>query len=261
MGGNGGTSGDGGGMTAKRLDEHSLILDDAQEVADRAAAWLLECLDLNRAGTRAVCLSGGQTPQLLYATLARPPYRDAMPWSRIHWFWADERFVPPTDARSNYGMVKRLLFDAVQIPRENAHRIPTTDATPAAAADAYEQELMRHYGSRDLDSHRPLFDVTLLGVGDDGHTASLFPGSPLLHERSRWVAPVPATGVREERVTLTYPALESSRHLAFIVTGPTKRGIVEAIWNDDIELPAARVKPCGDTVWFLDRKAAPASAS
>jgi 6-phosphogluconolactonase len=119
---------------------------------------------------------------------------------------------------------------------------------------------MRHYGSPELDPHRPLFDVTLLGVGDDGHTASLFPGSPVLSERSRWVASVSAIGTREARITLTYPALESSRHVAYVVTGPAKRAIVQAIWSGAGELPAARVHPRGTVHWFLDREAAPVSA-
>ena len=248
-------------MTFKPVDARLVILDDPRQLADRMAAWLVECLQLDHDGTRAVCLSGGQTPQLLYETLARPPYRDAMPWSRIHWFWADERFVPHSDARSNYGVVKRLLFDGVPIPPSNVHPIPTVDGTPAAAADVYEQALRRYYGLHELEAGRPLFDVTLLGVGDDGHTASLFPGSPVLNERSHWVASVPATRTRETRVTLTYPALESSRHLAYLVTGAAKREIVQAIWNDDRELPAARVRPQGSVWWFLDREAAPVNAS
>lgn len=248
-------------MTRKPAGANLVILNDPNDVAHHVAAWLVEQLVSIDDATVSVCLSGGQTPQLLYATLARLPHRDAMPWPRIHWFWADERFVPPSDARSNYGMVKRLLFDKLAIPHANIHPVPTVGDTPAAAADAYEQELMRYYGSREPDPDRPIFDVTLLGVGDDGHTASLFPGSPLLNERSRWVVAVPAKGAREARITLTYPALESSRHVAFIVTGAAKRDIVQAIWNGDGDLPAARLQPRGSVNWFLDRAAAPMSPS
>jgi 6-phosphogluconolactonase len=248
-------------MTRRPAGANLVILDDPNDVAHHAAAWLVEQLVSIDDATVSVCLSGGQTPQLLYATLARPPHRDAMPWSRIHWFWADERFVSPSDARSNYGMVKRLLFDKLAIPHANIHPVPTVGDTPAAAANAYEQELMRYYGSREPDPDRPIFDVTLLGVGDDGHTASLFPGSPLLNERSRWVVAVPAKGEREARITLTYPALESSRHVAFIITGAAKRDIVQAIWKGDGNLPAARLQPQGSVDWFLDRAAATMSTS
>jgi 6-phosphogluconolactonase len=261
MDGNGEASSDGALMTRKPAGANVVILDDPHDAARHAADWLVERLVSIDEATVSVCLSGGQTPQLLYATLARPPYRDAMPWPRIHWFWADERFVPPSDARSNYGMVKRLLFDKLAVPHANVHPVLTDGGTPAAAADAYEQELVRYYGSRVPDPDRPLFDVTLLGVGDDGHTASLFPSSPQLNERLRWVAAVPAKGTREARITLTYPALESSRHVAFIVTGAAKRDIVQAIWSGDGTLPAARLRPQGSIDWFLDRAAAPMSPS
>ena len=166
------------------------ILDDVRGVARHTAAWLVETIA--QAGERriAICLSGGTTPRALYALLAQPEYAKVLPWPRIHWFWGDERFVPPSDDRNNASMARHLLLNGAPIPCENVHPIPTMSANASAAADEYERELKEFYGATEFASDRPLFDVTLLGVGDDGHTASLFPGSPLLEEHSRWVAAV-----------------------------------------------------------------------
>jgi 6-phosphogluconolactonase len=232
------------------------ILADAQAVARHAAAWLAERLGASAQDRSAVCLSGGATPRILYETLARSP----MPWKRIHWFWGDERFVPPGDARSNYRMVQEVLLARAPIPGENIHAIPTAGDTPGAAAAAYEDELKRFYGASTLDPDRPLFDVTFLGLGEDGHTASLFPGSPVLKERSRWVAAVSDAGP-EARITLTYPVLESSGEVAFLVTGAAKRAILEEIFGGSSNAPAARLRPAGRLHWFVDRAAAPRHAS
>jgi 6-phosphogluconolactonase len=236
------------------------VLDDAAALARHAAAWLLEKVGTADAGARAVCLSGGATPRILYEALARRPYREAMPWRQIHWFWCDERFVPAADARSNYGMAQRLLLERVPIPRENIHAIPTARGTPGAAASAYEDELKRFYGASALAPERPLFDVAFLGVGDDGHTASLFPGSAVLQERSLWAAAVPEAQP-ESRITLTYPVLESSRDVAFLVTGAAKRRIMQSIFDGATDVPAARLRPVGRLHWFVDRAAAPRHAS
>ena len=233
-----------------------IVLDDAQAVARHAAAWLSRKLAARAQEASAVCLSGGATPRILYATLAQIP----LPWKRIHWFWCDERFVPSADPRSNYGMVQELLLARAPIPRENIHAIPTGRDTPEAAAAAYEEDLKRFYGAPALQADRPLFDVTFLGVGEDGHTASLFPGSPVLQERSRWAAAV-RDAQSEARITLTYPVLESSRDVAFLVTGARKRAIMEEMLDGATGAPAARVRPAGRLRWFVDRAAAPRHAS
>lgn len=231
------------------------VLDDPPAVARHVATWLAQELGAGPPGRRAVALSGGSTPRLLYETLARAPWRDAMPWERIHWFWCDERFVPAADERSNYELVRRLLLDEAPIPRANIHPIPTASGTPESAAAAYDAALRRYYGADTLAADRPLFDVVLLGVGEDGHTASLFPGSALLNERSRWAA-AEATSRPEPRITLTYPALESSRATAFIVTGASKRAVVGEILGGASDAPAARLRPAGGVHWFVDRAAA-----
>jgi 6-phosphogluconolactonase len=237
-----------------------VVLDDAPAVAHHTAAWLLKKLRAVDERAMAIGLSGGSTPRTLYALLVQPDYRNALPWQRIHWFWSDERFVPPTDERSNYNMARELFLEAAPIPRDNIHPIPTTSNTPVAAAQAYEETLMRFYGARGLTPDRPLFDVILLGLGEDGHMASLFPGSPALKERSHWVAGVP-DGKPEARITLTYPALESSRDVVFLVTGAAKRTILETILGGASDLPAARLRPVGRVHWFVDRAAAPARPS
>ena len=209
-------------------------------------------------GAFAVALSGGSTPRRLYQLLAGPPYRDKFPWSRTHWFWGDERFVPHDDTLSNYRMVREALLSRAPIPAANIHPIPTEGITPEEAASAYERELKSFYGAERLDPARPLFDVTLLGLGPDGHTASLFPGTAVLAERDRWVAAV--VGAKPEaRITLTYPALESSRQRGLPGRGEEKRAHLARLRRGDDSLPAARLHPTG-TLWiFGDAAAAGAS--
>jgi 6-phosphogluconolactonase len=229
------------------------ILADPTALAHRAASWLLE-LAAAKEGVFAVALSGGSTPRRLYEGLSEPPCRDAFPWSRTHWFWGDERFVPHDDALSNYRMAREALLSRAPIPEANIHSIPTERVTPEAAASAYERELKSFYGAERLDPARPLFDVNLLGLGPDGHTASLFPGTATLAERDRWVAAV--IGVKSQtRITLTYPALESTRHAAFLIEGEEKRAIFHRLRDGDPRLPAARLRPTGELIWFADRAA------
>ena len=225
---------------------------DGEALAHRAALWITDLADQNR-GRFAVCISGGSTPRRLYQLLARPPYADRMPWGRVHWFWGDERFVPWDHPDSNYRMVRTALLAAAPIPAENIHGIETKGA-PADAARGYERVLKTFCGAETLDPERPLFDVLLLGLGPDGHTASLFPGTDVLDERERWVTAV--VGAKPEaRITLTYPALESSRHAAFLVAGADKRAMLSRALAGDPALPAARLDPVGDLTWFVDAAA------
>jgi 6-phosphogluconolactonase len=230
------------------------VAKDPEALAHRAAGWITDLAAASR-DRLALCLSGGSTPRRLYQLLAESPYRDALPWDRIHWFWGDERFVPWDHPDSNYGMVHAALLGRVPVPPGNIHGIPT-DGTPADAAPAYERALKSYYGSESLDSARPLFDVEILGLGPDGHTASLIPGTSVLEERRRWVAAV-IGGRPEPRITLTYPALESSRHTAFLVVGADKREILSRALAGDQALPAARIRPVGELIWFADEAARP----
>lgn len=239
-------------MDAALAENHTF--ENAEALARGVAEWLC---DLAQANDRAfaVCLSGGSTPRRLYELLATTEFASRFPWSRVHWFWGDERFVPHDSRDSNYGMARDAFLSRVPVPADNVHAIPTEGLSPEQAATAYEATLKRFYGADTLAPGRPLFDVTLLGIGEDGHTASLFPGQPALQEKRRLVVPV--IGAKSEpRITLTYPALDSSRDVAFVVTGEGKRDAVKRTQNGDRATPAALVRPTGRLHWFTDRAAA-----
>jgi len=229
------------------------ILADPEALSVRVADWLTE-VAMAKQGVVAIALSGGSTPRQLYECLAGASYRDRFPWGRTHWFWGDERFVPHDDARSNQRMACEALLSLVPIPIANIHPILTEGLKPDRAAAAYERALKAFYGAETLDPARPLFDVTLLGLGMDGHTASLFPETAVLAMRDRWVAAV-AGAEGERRITLTYPALESSRHAAFLVAGAEKRAILGRLLRGDDSLPAARLHPTG-SLWIFGDAAA-----
>jgi 6-phosphogluconolactonase len=218
---------------------------DADAVARHACDWLVARI-AGGTGPFRLALSGGSTPRLLYRLLADV----TLPWDRLELYWGDERFVPWDDADSNYRMARDEWLSRIDAPASQIHPIPT-DTTPEDCAARYE-ELLRGIADRRGPA---FFDVVLLGLGADGHTASLLPNQPVLDERAHWVAPV-LKGRDEPRITLTYPALESSRAVAFLVTGAEKRDAVMRTREGDIHLPAARLEPKGETVWFLDDAAA-----
>jgi len=227
---------------------------DADGLAVQVADWLIVRIAA-ASGNFALNLSGGSTPKRLYALLAKPPYRDRIDWSRLHLFFGDERYVPHDDPESNYLMAEETLIAHVPVPRENVHAVPS-GPSPAGAASAYEATLKAYYGAQELDPGRPLFDVTLLGLGPDGHTASLFPGSSALNEKERWVLPVIGAKPPPQRITMTYPVLDSSAAVAFLVTGEEKAPIIERLHSGDKSLPAGRIAPVGELHWFLDEAAA-----
>ena len=233
------------------------ILPDGEALAQAAAQRLLARLAEPRERS-AVVLTGGSSPEGLYRLLATEPYRKQIPWERVHWFWGDDRFVPPEDARSNAGQARRLFLDRVPAPAANLHAIPTDAASADEAARRYQAELSEFYRADRLDRARPLFDLVLMGVGNDGHTASLFPGHPQLDETDRWVVGVPQAGQEPfvPRVTLTFPALASTRDMLFLVTGQGKRDIMARLLAG-ADLPATRAHADGDLVWLVDREAAP----
>lgn len=225
------------------------IFSDPQELAWRVADWMAGLIAAHD-GPYRLALSGGSTPRLLYAELSLR----SIDWRRIEFYFIDERFVPHDDPDSNYRMARETLLYHIGARPEQIHSMPT-DGDPDAAAKSYEAELRRAYGADHLDPARPLFDFVLLGLGGDGHICSLLPGSPVLEERIRWVAPV-LTGRPEVRLTLTYPAVQSSRLTAFLVTGRDKADAVARAHRGDASLPGGRLKPEGDVVWLLDREAA-----
>jgi 6-phosphogluconolactonase len=230
------------------------VFEDAEGLARKAAEWLC-ALALASDRHFAICCSGGSTPRRLYEALAEPALASRFPWRRAHWFWGDERFVPQAHPDSNYRMVSDALFSRVAVPDSNIHAVPTVGLSPEQAAAAYENTLKQFYGADTIVPARPLFDVTLLGIGEDGHTASLFPGHPALEEEDHWALAV--IGAKSEaRITLTYPVLDSSRHAAFLVTGENKRKVVARARSGDRTLPAGRIRPVGRLHWFTDRAAA-----
>jgi 6-phosphogluconolactonase len=237
-----------------------IVVEDTKALAETAAQRLIDRIPQN--GRCAICLTGGSSPEGLYRLLAEAPWRGKVPWDRVHWFMGDDRFVPLTDPRSNIGIAQRLFLDRIPAPRGNVHPIPTDANYPEGAANLYADELQTFYGAEKLDPARPLFDLVLMGLGPDGHVASLYPGSRALDEKERWVLGVGKAGWEPfvPRVTLTFPALASTREMLFMVDGAGKREILNRVFAGE-DLPGARVHSNGDLVWLLDRAAAPEGVS
>lgn len=229
---------------------------DTVALAKVAADHLLARVAAN-SGRIAICLAGGSSPKQLYQLLTTDPYRDQIPWDRTHWFIGDDRLVPASDERNNMAMARGVFLDRLA-PPANIHPIATDLASPDEAAACYERELKLFYGADQLDSARPLFDLVLLGMGPDGHTASLFPGYPAVEETARWVVGVPKANVEPfvPRVSLTLPALASCREMLFEVAGSGKRQTLTRVLSGE-NLPSGRARSNGETVWLVDRAALP----
>jgi 6-phosphogluconolactonase len=235
-------------------DQRELIrVADPTALARTAADRVLARISANESRI-AICLTGGSSPKKLYRLLASEPYRSQIPWDRVHWFIGDERFVPATDDRNNMSMARAAFLDQCA-PASNIHAIPT-DTNPDDSAGRYEHELKSFYGSDQLEPSRPLFEVVLMGVGPDGHTASIFPGYPALQETRRWVVAVPEANVEPfvPRVTLTLPVLASCREMLFEIAGKDKQAILARLLADE-NLPANRARSTGETVLLVDQAA------
>jgi 6-phosphogluconolactonase len=196
-------------------------------------------------------LSGGGTPRSAFEVLAGETYQRRIDWKRVHVFWGDERCVPPTSAESNFHMAHQSLLRRVPIPAGHIHRIHG-DIAPHEAAAAYEAEIRSVFSSP-----VPSFTLVLLGLGDDGHTASLFPASPVLNETRRLVADVPGEHLGTRRVTMTYPLLNNAQSILFLVSGASKAQIVSTVISGERQdLPASRIAPVsGALQWYADRDA------
>ena len=237
-------------------DRQVIVVSDAAALAQAAAERVVARIGAD-SGRVAVCLTGGSSPRQLYQLLATDAYRARIPWHRVHWFIGDERFVPACDPRHNMSMARRAFLDACA-PAANIHPIPTDSAGPEESARRYQRELQSFQGADALDPARPLFDLVLMGVGPDGHTASLFPDYPALEEAGRWVVSVPQAHVAPfvPRVTLTLPALGSCREMLFEAAGPDKRAILTRVLAGE-NLPANRAHATGETIWLVDKAAVP----
>ena len=246
-------------MNAKQ--RRVIVVDNSDSMAVAAARRLVDRIPPS--GRCAICLTGGSSPEGLYRLLAEEPWRSKVPWDRVHWFMGDDRFVPLSDPRSNMGIAQRLFLDRIPAPRGNVHPIPTDTNYPEGAANLYADELRTFYGAEKLDPARPLFDLVLMGLGPDGHVASLYPGqSRALDERERWVVGVGKAGWEPfvPRVTLTFPTLAATREMLFLVDGADKRYILHRVFSGE-DLPGNRVYSNGELIWMLDRAAAPEGVS
>ncbi len=235
------------------------VAPDAEALARRAAELFaaLASEAAARSGRFTVALAGGSTPRRLYELLAEEG--GTLPWRRVHIFWGDERLVPPDDPESNYRMARESLLDRITIPEENVHRVPVGRSADAGrASEEYEGTLRAFFEAE--PGRVPRLDLVLLGMGADGHTASLFPRSAALHERSRLIAAVPAHPPRTARVTMTVPFLRSASHVVFLVSGRGKAEVLRKVLEGDRDperLPAQLIEPDdGDLVWLVDEEAA-----
>jgi 6-phosphogluconolactonase len=223
-----------------------------REVADRFVQLAAEAIEAR--GIFRVALSGGGTPKTVYPMILEPHRRDAVDWSRVEFFWGDERTVPPDDPESNFGVAYQMLI--AQLPGvrpDRIHRMPAEAPDLDAAALGYESELRLAFGAR--GDQPPAFDLIWLGMGPDGHTASLFPGSAALDETERWVVGNWAPYPKAWRMTLTFPVLNAARYVIFAVEGANKADPIRRIRAGGSGLPAERV--CGDHVeWIIDAAAA-----
>jgi 6-phosphogluconolactonase len=205
-------------------------------------------------GWFSVALAGGHTPHRTYQLLAQPRHRDRIPWGQIHIFWGDERCVPPDDPRSNARMARQALLSHVTIPPSQIHPIPCS-RSPQVAAEQYEGVLQAFFGDQP-----PRFDLVFLGLGENGHTASLFPGTPVLAEQERWVAAVHVAEQDMDRVTLTAPLINQAAVVVFLVSGANKAAVLKEVLegpSDPDRLPAQLIQPAdGELHWLLDQEAA-----
>ncbi|MCW5797679.1 MAG: 6-phosphogluconolactonase [Nitrospira sp.] len=236
------------------------IFADAQEVV-RAAATLFVTVGQQAIRKRArflVALSGGSTPKALYTILASNEFAPQLDWSRVHFLFGDERAVPPTHHDSNFALANTLLFTPLNIPAAHIHRMRGEDP-PETASSQYEDLLRRL--TTTLSEQWPVLDLVLLGMGEDGHTASLFPGTPALSEQTRWVVPGTSPQGTRSRITLTLGVINHASVILFLVTGPNKATVVRRIFDSRADAaeayPAARIRPeTGRLLWYLDRAAA-----
>ena len=242
--------------------EREVILFQDKEALSREAAHRFVFLATRQARTGGVfnvALAGGSTPEMLYGLLAAPPFREAVEWKNVHFFFGDERAVPPEDADSNYRMANATLFSPLALPASNIHRLRAEALDLDAAARAYEAELRNHFALSDAAS-APRFDLILLGMGPDGHTASLFPHKPALQEKTRLVvASEPGLKPFVPRLTLTFPVLDAAANVLFLVSGADKAATLHRVLNgpaDPDALPSQSVAPAeGSLVWLVDQAA------
>ncbi len=234
-----------------------LVYRDPDDLARAAAEVFVEraAEAIADGGRFSVAMAGGNTPKQVYALLASEAFKERVEWGRVHVFFGDERCVPPEHPESNYRMVLETLLSKVPIPQKNVYRIKG-ELAPQQAAAAYEVELRKYFTA----ASAPRFDLVLLGMGEDGHTASLFPGSAALNEKNAWVAVNWVAQLNSFRITLTLTALNAAANIVFLVSGLQKAKRLAEVLNgpfDPLRLPAQTIRPTnGSLVWMLDAEAA-----
>jgi 6-phosphogluconolactonase len=234
------------------------VYPDTNTLSQQAAQFIVRLANesIVTRGRFSIALSGGSTPRVLYGLLGSEPYRDQIDWSKVDIFWSDERCVPPDSADSNYHMAREVLLSRVPLSPQQVHRMPADQPDHDAAAQAYTHEMRQSFGTDGI----PRFDLIQLGMGPEGHTASLFPHQASLHEQQRLVMYVNVPKPPPPRLTFTPPILNAARHVLFLVTGAEKADAVRAVLEGDYnpeEYPAQIVRPAsGDVVWMLDEAAA-----
>ena len=234
------------------------VLPDKEALVRRAGELVLEQMrsSLEARGQCTIALSGGSTPKPLYEFLATQD----LPWARVYVFWGDERYVPPDDSQSNYRMAREAWLGKIDIPTQNVFPMPTMAQDPVADARTYDGQLQTFFGLEPGDF--PVFDIILLGLGDDAHTASLFPNTEALQVCDRSVTVGNKDG--EPRITLTFPVLNLARTVAFVVAGASKQTALDRIFapeEDDLTYPARTVSPLEGELWWLLDEAAGAAVS
>jgi len=235
-----------------------MVFSDGEQLSHAAARYVVQVANeaLAEHGHFTIALSGGSTPKKLYSLLALEPYRNQIDWTKAEIFWADERCVPPDDAESNFHLAHEVMLSKLPIPASQIHRMPADESDRVAASAAYEQELRRVFGTDGV----PSFDLIQLGLGPEGHTASLFPHQASLRETERLVMSVTVPKPPPPRLTLTPPVLNAANHILFLVTGAEKADAVRAVLEGDYqpeEYPAQIVHPTqGEVTWMLDTAAA-----
>lgn len=240
-----------------RLQPQIMVTNDPSELARTAAdiftTTAKDCIEQTNLFT--VAISGGSTPRGMHKLLAEEPYRSDIPWMKIHIFWVDERCVSVDDPASNFGLAKKDFLERIRIPVEQIHPMPGGFA-PEEGARKYQEEMERVFQTLGKDS--PIFDLIFLGMGKDGHTASLFPGARSANERNRWVIAVKGGNPNVYRLTLTFDVLNRAKRACFLVSGKGKASIVRTVLeNEDARLPAQKIQPVqGKLTWLLDKDAA-----
>jgi 6-phosphogluconolactonase len=234
-----------------------------EELSRAAAEFICEIAEeaIKERNIFTLVLSGGSTPRLLYEELARQPLSRRIDWQKTHIFWGDERYLPKNHPENNFALAFQSLIAKVDVPEANIHRVITEGESAQAAAEGYEKTLRNSLPSEvrsEEEPYFPRFDLVLLGLGQDGHTASLFPGDPALEEKYRWVVAVDGASASPPvpRITLTLPVFNKARCIIFLASGSNKREVFQRIINNPelLAYPAAGVRPSGRLLWFVDER-------